>query len=875
MTRYWLSAAALLAALALAGCGRGPRITPVDTDTHLGESISIDLADWLGKPRAELARLAQEYEETLTKQHTAHGDAASEQLLPKLSPPRTIPVFSHAKYSRAAGFSLPEYVGEGSQDAAVALHLARFGDHEAALKLADPANANLRRAIEALRGEKNYPVEWSRLVGLALLSAQYKLAVAGDPEGATELVLLHQQLTKLLDRQTAAGPLGAALLSGGRRALVQASRNYRSPGWKKNALADDIEKALADWGPLPAGRPALEVGAGKVEALALFGTPVRGKALLAVAPAERRRVLDLLALPLPTAGVQSVAAFLDANDRVSELAVVYRGKLETAYPESDHLAFHLDERGLTGKEDARPAALVRQVFTVDGLGYEVNRCNRSPGIGALVRIVAGKGAGDAAPQASLRAFGPVSLDRGFEANRLSWAPNRTGPALMVEDRTALTGLVGSLGLPTPAAAALQRDRDHDVVASLRLTWSPDLNAEAAGNLLPLFFALYGPSALEGVENSSSAHLHLRWEDERTRAELQLPHDDHAPLLIVEDRYPAERRAERARLVHQADENERQARLKEGKALRRLKRTPGQVNDMPLDNLHLGQGRTEALASLPHGRGYRLKTVPGGVSLLNTNVPQPGDVFWARQVLVRFDSQDKVSEIRVRYQEGLAPAKKGAALLDRLNAAPAAQPEALSAPWAGLWADLPAPGPRPTLLRWQDDFTIRTYQRDATHSEVVWRERQAGVQPPWRFVHQGPAGCSLGDTKEQVEQVLKAPAAASGGASVYRQKKSSPYEMLMVWYTGGRASRIVAVHRKRTRTDANELATALQQAWARDLDALGAVSRQDGRHRSVLGSYFWHDDRTRVQTFVQQEDQTGRVLTEWREWPVPTDQLASK
>src|SRR5207248_1302307 len=158
--------------------------------------------------------------------------------------------------------------------------------------------------------------------------------------------------------------------------------------------------------------------------------------------------------------------------------------------------------------------------------------------------------------------------------------------------------------------------------------------------------------VEGVEDSSSAHLCLRWEDEHTRAQLQLPHDDRAPLLIVEDRYPAERRGERARLVHQAGENERQARLKDGKALRRLVRTPGRVNDMPLGKLHLGQDHSEALATLPRGRGYRIKTVPGGVSLLDVNPPQPGDAFWARQVLVRFD-QEKVSEIRVRYQEGLA------------------------------------------------------------------------------------------------------------------------------------------------------------------------------------------------------------------------------
>ena len=48
-----------------------------------------------------------------------------------------MPVFRAAAYSEKAGFSLPPYVKAGDADAAVALHLARLGDHEAALKLND------------------------------------------------------------------------------------------------------------------------------------------------------------------------------------------------------------------------------------------------------------------------------------------------------------------------------------------------------------------------------------------------------------------------------------------------------------------------------------------------------------------------------------------------------------------------------------------------------------------------------------------------------------------------------------------------------------------------------------------------------------------
>jgi hypothetical protein len=68
---------------------------------------------------------------------------------------------------------------------------------------------------------------------------------------------------------------------------------------------------------------------------------------------------------------------------------------------------------------------------------------------------------------------------------------------------------------------------------------------------------------------------------------------------------------------------------------------------------------------------------------------------------------------------------------------------------------------------------------------------------------------------------------------------------------------------------------LQKVWSQDVDELGAIRRKDAKRGSVLGSFFWHDDSTRVQTFAQMEDQGARVLTEWRAWPVPAAKTLAK
>src|SRR6185437_15308552 len=111
---------------------------------------------------------------------------------------------------------------------------------------------------------------------------------------------LHRQLRSLLDGQSVPQALGAALLPRGRQALTLAAAAWREPRHNKTALAADIDAALADWGAAPDAVPGLNAGAKQSEVVALMGSEVQGKAVLAQTPIAAQRALDLLALPLPS-----------------------------------------------------------------------------------------------------------------------------------------------------------------------------------------------------------------------------------------------------------------------------------------------------------------------------------------------------------------------------------------------------------------------------------------------------------------------------------------------------------------------------------------------------------------------------------------------
>jgi hypothetical protein len=894
MRTPWPRFALVVVLAGLAGC-RSKVVEntapPEDKITHLADKVDVSLADWLKKPRAELAKMADEYALTVDKLQTAtRTNIDNVDLLPQLHAPVRVPVYDKCRFSAAAGFSLPPYLKEGGHDAAVALHLARHGDHDAALALADPNDKDLRDRIEAQRTEKDYPLEWTRAVALALQAGQFKMA-HGDPEGATELIQLHKQLREVLDAKAAKGPLGAALLGTGRQALTLAAPAWKAPKVNKSGLAGDVEAALKDWGDVPDPVAGLAAGAGRAEVSALFGQPAAaGKdgrpgacALTAATPDAVTRALDLLALPVPPEGVNAVVAFMDGKDKFEGVLVAYRTKIEEAFPEPAHLALHLLDHGYAPGTADTPAGPRRQVYEGGGLAYDVTMLRRGNAGGALLRVAPAGHAEDGATTFALnpRDWGAVHLDRSFEANRVNLNPAAAGGVVKLTKEASLRRIEQPVAEHVPAAADVTRELSQDLVSTLSLQWPAELSHDSVHHLAVALLAAFGPGKFESREEAEGGHLLWTWEGENTRIKLRLPYDEQAPELVVEDARGGKDLVARAEAARQFDARERRERLAAGKPQTRLPRwlrvNSARSNGLQAEGLHLGMTREETQATLPNSSALRRMPLKDGFNLLFTGEPPAETPYWARQMFIRFGPDDRVAEVRIRYQVG-----RGPALVEALQAT-AGAPEELAGPWGGLWTDLGAARKPPVLHRWRDDQTVLTIQRDAGGAEVTLRDcppdhGDGAPLAPLQFCARGVEGCSLGEERLEILKRYggKQPPTTATGAEVLSAPADAPYDVLLVWYDQGRVSRIIARHRAGHPAVASEqaAAAAIVAAWAADVDRLGYPRRTEGQSGQVLGAYSWHDDLTRVRTFAQDTEQGVKLFTEFRNWPVPPTAVAS-
>jgi len=860
--RWWWLALAIVALVG--GCGQveedaPPPAPPEDPPERLGSSIDVSLSDLLSKPRSDLAALADEWAARAQVQEQARRDRrVLFEFLPDARFPLVVPVLREAHFSPEAGLSLPPYIAEGTKDSEFALHLARYGDQEAARQVVDPADAETRRRIDACRYERNYPVEWTRLVGLMLHVAQMRLA-GGEIEGATELILLHRQLRDVLDARAGQGPLGAVLLPPGRQVLGQAVRAWKAAR-RTTLLAEDVENALADWGDVPAATLPLKPGAARADVARLLRSPGQGHVIPALAT---QRGLDLLDLPLPPEGVQAVVAVFDAADRLGELLVIYRPGVATLYPGPRDLAYLLEQRGRTGEDRKAPGLLIR-TYPLGDFTCEALVVSRGNPVGALARFAAGRSGAATLP----RDFGAVHLDRGFEQNRVRLAPEHAGTRVGTE-RPALLKEAGSLlrGV-APARVAVERAGPTDATARV------SFNYVGNGGTVPLhetalrLWAEGGPAQITGQEDENGGHLILVWNDARTRITLRMPYADGQTVdLDAEDvsgTDPARRAVEAAAF----DRQERQARLKAGTALTRL---PRHLN---FEGVQLGSTRAQVLQALPRGESVAKQTVPGGLMVTFIGEPAKGAPHVARQSFIRFDDKDRAVELRTRYGGGTTGSNWSQALLNGLKrrcGAPAERPGT----WTALWADLPPRKPAATLYRWQDDLAILTCQRDAWGLEVTLRDAAGSdpdgvvALPVLEFLPRGPGGeVALGTAREALLRTAgEKPGTLADGALVLTPRGAGPYDTLMVWLDGDRVTRVVARYAQAAppRARPAQLAQLLTEAWGRDGRGLGWPMRQDVVEGQAVQGLGWHDERTRVRLFWQEsENGPPRLYGEWKE-----------
>ncbi len=867
MPRGWV----LLAVVGLAGCNTqatvGPATPPPPPSTsRLSDHTDVDLADWLQTPRPELAQRIAEWTDTIRqqRQHAAENPQSLD-LVPGLQPPGTMPVFHQAMYSAKAGFSLPPYLKAGEVDAAAALHLARLGDREAALKLVDPADKDLLNRIDGQRTDRNYPLEWTQLTALAFQSAEWKLAT-GQAQAAADLVQMHKQLRSLLDGKAAPGPLGAALLPLGRRALVEAAAAWEKSKADTKELANDVKAALKDWGESPPPALALAPGAHEFDAVRLFGRPAAGQALVADTPESVGRVLDLLELPASTDGVQAVVALFDGEKQLTETFVFYRPKIFQTFPETINLAHYLVNHGLASDDPVNGIGLSRRASSGDGLKYEVVLCSRGDAVGGCFRVAGAKPG--APPPAEARDFAAVHLDSTFEQNRLLFARDQNGAVVNLDcqRRPGVVRLPASVA--APAFAHLEREGASNLTASLTLDWSEDELPNALTKIAAPLLAAYGSPRIDGVQDAEGDSLAFVWEDARTRLTLRLPYESNPVVLRAENR-PGSETADARLLAAEAKDLDRRKTRLASKPLTWLPRF------LEWPGVRLGMTKKQVTDSLPHKDSIDQRNLGGDLTLVFHDDPPAGAAFAVRQAFLRFGSDDHLAEIRIRYQEG--PGKtdeRHPSLLAALKAL-GGEPLSLPAPWAGLWPDLPSQEPKPALYRWADDLTVLTCQRDGGGAEAILRDWPDGLTldqaeealPPLRFCDEGAGGVLLGQTRASVQQNFpNAKPLENEDAVAVPAPANSPYETLVVWFDAGKVVRVAAQHTARP-TDAADATAKMQAAWQRDFDHLGAPRRVEGASGPILQAYGWHDDRVRVRMLTQQTADGPRLFTEWRYWPV--------
>ena len=869
--RKLVLAALTLGTLLVVGCGiqSGGIATPApaDTDIQLGEAISVDLADWLSKSRAEQAALADEWQATLNRQlRAARQNPASVDLLPGFLPPQRVPGFHKASYNKLAQISLPAYLAFGQHDSAVALHLARLGDHQGARLFAAPNDKELCKQLDSLQTARNFPIEWTRAVALALYSAQQKLAV-GDVDGATEIVRLHQQLTALLTDKVAPVGLRAALLPLGKHALTEAARIWRKPPHEKTRLADQIEAALADWGEVPVPVPSLAIGANRRQITDLFATSPFGKAVLATTPTGVDRVLDLLAFPLAGEGAESIAAFLDDRDCLASLTVAYRSGIDTLYKQPEQMLYGWLDAGIAPGKTVQTASLMQLDYTGGDIRCQVIRTNRSSVLGGLVSWTAAKAPLKACAARSLRDFGPAHLDHTFETCRLSLSPAQMPTSPFKVKSAEVLGTVGKLlGTHAPEELVLFRQEKTDLVSGFDLRWPVKDHAQVLTSLLPLLWGDFGPATLEEVDSPEGAYLAFGWKDATTSLQLRVGLQERSPLLVVRDTQAVDKQATRLQTDRKLEHQQRLARLAQSKAEQRLSRSPIVGSDASLASLHLGQTKADALAALPKsGKMVRHGQLADGFSVIWLAPPPSGAHVWLRQLLVRLDARECVEEIRLRYAPARTATLPTGLLLARLSDGQSGVPEPIASAWQGLWGSSKA-------YRWRDDRTVRLLREDPWGAEVIWWNRPTDtdtLQPPaWQFLPRGVAGIQLDDSRADVIKALKEPVMRTGTEEVFRMPARTPYEMALVRFERDRVSHLRLVHRDRPGDDPKKAPEWLSRAWGLYADSLGYLRRQEGASDTTVAAFEWQDDRVVVRILIQKDEHGPRLISEWRYWANP-------
>jgi hypothetical protein len=850
--------------IGLAGCGDPPPPDPLpSTPVPRPEYLDISLAELLNKPRGELASQVAIWEAKVEAQEKALRDGGLHfALLPDLRFPLILPAFREARFSARVGISLPPYAREGTVNEEFALHLARYGDLEGAKILAASTGSEVQARMEDYRCSRNYPVEWSRLVGLLLHYSEVRLAI-GDGEGAQGLIFLHHQLREILDAKAAEGPLGAALLPRGHEALIHARK---ACGTSLEAeLGSQIDAALAQWGPMSAPLGLLRLGASRADLGRLLDCQTRER----VAAVPIGRALDLLGLPVPGDGIQGIYAFFSDAGQLTAWLISYRAREVEAYPDAAQMGQTLTALSIQPVSSQKLAGINQAVFETAGISMQCTVIPRGLAAGALIQFQASsKSSADSSEEGKLpRDFGILHLDRSFEQNRLRLAPEQQGNQVQTKKAAVLSEIVGPLDKLTPTQVVLERQPAKEAVLRIVFRYAADRGGlpSLARYAMPLWLAA-GPATLDGIENDSGGAMDFVWQRGPTRYTLELPYSADLPVELIVENTPHAPAGAVGGGPGDFDEAERKTRLAQGHPLVRLPRQ--------LENVQLGQTRDEALPALPHGQSIVKQPFPDGMSVTFTADPAPTAVSQVRQLLLRFGADSKLVEIRARCVPGpAAPDNWTRSVVDswkKTCGAPRKDPST----WTRIWGDLPSLKTAPLQNVWRDDITRLTVEGTAGTLDVTLRdcpaEHALGIPlAPLNYLPRGPERCPLGTDRQDLLKSWKVdrPIKANGVDLVLHPGQDSPYDALLVWFQGDRVQQVQARHRLTGKRPpaASPMEAALTSAWGKELGKWSWPCRRDLAPDRTVQSMGWNDERTRIRLYWQEsEEGAARVFTEWRD-----------
>ena len=845
-----------LTVLFACGCGgAGGPTAPVAADAK----TEYVLAELLNKPRSELAEMSAELQARVTLQRRAVQEGhLSLAFLPKLPIPLIVPVWTEATFSASRGISLPPYVRGDEPDRELALHLASFGDCDGARLLANPADAATQKAISEAAYERNFPAEWTRLTALILFDAELRMA-QGEAKGARDLIAYHGEIKKILGAKAAQGWLGQALLPVGRLAFEQAI-----PAWQTDHATELVNQGkalLADSRVWPADlAPGLDAPYASIKK-----TFVKDKGSRAALASDPRRAFDVLALPLPVGGVAAVVGFFDSGEKLDQVLVLYKPGLAEGYKNTDHLVRVLRDRGLEGQNGEDSLGIASKVYQAGKVRCEAAVMPRSTTVGGFVSL---RSADATTPTYQLeRSFGAASLDRSFEQNRLRLVPQQRKNVVATKQPEALALVTNPLPVLSLQEVGIERAPGQELTTALEFGY-----ASAQVKPVPLYTALMpfwsrqGFVPFKGVIDEAGGHFSFVWQDDKTRDELLVPFENSQPIrLRVGDRSESGAVANRVDDTRARDQAERQARLAKGKPIQRIPRK--------LDQFILGATREETLGRLPTGHTIIKREIPDGLTVTFPTESSNSDQFVLRQAFVRFDGQGRAAEIRVRYDDGPSRGKGtwAAEMLKDLQKRSGAA-ESVPCPWTAVWSDLPPQKPVPSSHEWIDDVSRLRYSRDGGGVELALvdcpPDQPTGVAlSPMEALSRGPEGCSVGMTRDQINQawnLKQKPTTAADGALVLRPAPATGFDALLVWFDKDQVIRVVGRHAQPSGKDNATMSEALRADWAKNMRTLGWPRRQDSAPGNLLQGLAWHDDVVRVRVFWQEpDDGPSHVFTEWK------------